>query len=174
MELCNDVWVFRVRVVGVSRVVYLRLTRVLPRNQIVEDSEAISTVRVCDIVSELSELSVLGANIGIERRSNGSGLEIVPVGVAIRARCMVVANDVVGVGDPECSRGLVSIQQTPGATHVHNQVALDQVFGLNRVFDKDGVTHSVISNIVLNTKVVDAMDSHGSVERVMDSVVTDV
>lgn len=127
-----------------------------------------------NIVSELSELGVLWANIGVKRGSNRRLLRVIPVRVTIRASSVVIADDVVRVSDPERSRGLVSVQQTPRATHVHNQVALDQVFGLDSILDKDGMAHSVISNIVLHAKVVDAMDRHSSVERVMNGVVADV
>lgn len=87
---------------------------------------------------------------------------------------MITANDVVRVGDPDARRRLISIQETPGTAHIDNQVVLDQVLGLSGVFDENCVAHRVIGNIVLDTQVVDSMNGHSSIERVMNSVVSDV
>lgn len=63
------------------------------------------------VVSELTNLRVLRANIRIERRTHGSNLGIVPVAVTIRTSCMIISKLVIGVGDPEGSWGLVGVNQ---------------------------------------------------------------
>ena len=87
---------------------------------------------------------------------------------------MVPSNDVVWVGDPHGGRGLIGHKTRPGATGIENQVVLNEVLALNSIFNEDCVAHSVIANVVLDTEVVNTMNCHSSVERVMDSVVTHV
>jgi len=129
---------------------------------------------VSNIVSEFTELLVLRADIGIEGWSNGSDLEIIPVGVSVRATGVVSSDDVVWVGDPDGGRGLIGVKERPGATDIEDQVILNEVLALNGIFNEDSVTHSVIGNVVLDTEVVNAVNGDSSVERVMDSVVTHV
>lgn len=87
---------------------------------------------------------------------------------------MVAANNVVGIGDPDGGRGLISVEKRPGATHIEDQVVLDQILGFDSILNEDGVTHGVISYIVLDTEVMHTVDGHSAVERVMNGVVTDV
>ena len=87
---------------------------------------------------------------------------------------MVVANNVIGVGDPDTSRCLISIEKTPRATHIYDKVAFDQVLRFRSVFNENGVTHSVVSYVVLDAKVVHSVYCHSPVERVMDGVIAHV
>ena len=81
---------------------------------------------------------------------------------------------VVGVGDPDASGRLISVQERPRATNINDEVILDQVLSLGSILNEDRVAHSVISNVVLYTQIVNTMDGHSSVESVMDGVVTNV
>lgn len=74
-----------------------------------ENAESIATVRMSMVVSELTKLSVLRADIGIIRRSHSSQLGIVPVTVAIRTSSVVISELVIRVGDPERGRSLIGV-----------------------------------------------------------------
>ena len=126
------------------------------------------------IVSELSKLVLFWANVGIVGRSNGGDLGIIPVGITIRSSSMVVSDDVIGCSDPHGSWGLISVEQTPRTANIDDQVVFDQILGLDGILDEDGVTHSVVSNVVLDTEVVHTVDGDSSVESVMDGVIAHV
>ncbi len=87
---------------------------------------------------------------------------------------MVVPDDVVRAGDPDGCRGLVSVEQTPRAADVDNEVALNEVLGLCGILDEDGMAHGVVGDVVLYAQVVHTVDGHSSVEGVMDGVVAHV
>mmetsp|Transcript_468 Transcript_468/g.710 ORF Transcript_468/g.710 Transcript_468/m.710 type:complete len:709 (+) Transcript_468:3585-5711(+) len=161
-------------VVGVSGVIVDGAALLLTRDVVVEDTQTVATVRVGNIVFELAKFLVLGAHVGVEGWANGRLLQIVPVRVAIGAASVVVADDVVGVGDPNGGRGLIGVEQRPGAAHVKDQVTLNQVLALDSIFDEDGVAHGVIGDVVLDTQVVDTVDGSRAVERVVDGVVAHV
>lgn len=125
-----------------------------------------------DIVTELSKTVVLGADIFVEGWSDCRNLQIVPVAISIRASSVIVSDDVIRVCDPNGRRRLVSVKQTPGAANIHNEVTFDQVLCLGSILNEDRVAHCVICNVVLDAKIVHAMDRHSSVECVMDGVVS--
>jgi len=77
---------------------------------------------VSDIVGELSELSVLGADVLVKARSDGGHLRVVPVRVTIRAGSMVASDDVIGVCDPDAGWRLICVEKTPRAAHINNQI----------------------------------------------------
>lgn len=139
-----------------------------------EDSKTVSAIRMCHIVPKFTKLGVLGANICVEGRSNGRLLSIVPVTVAVRAGRVIVPDDVVRVSDPDASRGLIRVEQTPRAANINNQIAFDEVSCLGSILDEDSVSHGVIGNIVLHAKVMDSVDGHCPIESVMDSIVPHV
>ena len=87
---------------------------------------------------------------------------------------MITANDVVRVRDPDAGRGLIGVEETPGAPHVNNEIVFDQVLSLSGIFNEDCVAHGVVGDVVLDAQVVDAMDGHSSIESVMDGVVSNV
>jgi len=66
-----------------------------------------------DIVFKFSNLAVLGANAGGSRWAHGVDLGVIPVTVSVRSSGMVASHDVVGMGDPDGSWGLVSVEETP-------------------------------------------------------------
>jgi len=87
----------------------------------------------------------------------------------------VVANkDIIWISDPEASRGLIGVEQTPRAANVKYQVVFDIVLGLDGVFDENCVAHSTVGYIVLNAQVVNAVNSDGSVVGVMDCIISNV
>lgn len=83
---------------------------------------------------------------------------------------MVANKDVVRVRDPETSRSLVGIQQTPRPSRAHNKVVLDDVLGLDCVFNEDVVTHSIVNNVVLNRKIRNSVNSHCTIIALMNGI----
>ena len=79
VELGEDGRVVGVGIVRVGRVVHHRLARVRPRDQVVEDSETIAPVRVGNVVSKLTKLGILRANIRIEAGAYSRLLRVIPV-----------------------------------------------------------------------------------------------
>jgi hypothetical protein len=55
-----------------------------------------------------------------------------------------------------------------------DEVIFNQIFSLSRILDEDSVAHGVIGNIVLNSQVVNSMNSDGSVVSVVNGVIPDV
>ena len=51
-----------------------------------------------------------------------------------------------------------------------NQVVVNYIFCLDSIFDKDGVTHSVVDDVVYDVEVADSMDSHCSVVSLVDCI----
>ena len=83
---------------------------------------------------------------------------------------MVILHDVVRVGDPETGGGLICVQQRECCSRGDNQVAVDYILGLGRIFNEDGVAHDIVCNVVEHIEVVDAVDGHSSVVGLMDRV----
>ena len=87
---------------------------------------------------------------------------------------MVVANDIVRACEPNTCRCLISVEKTPRTAHIDNKIVFDEVLRLCTVFDEDGMSHSVVSHVVLDPQVMYTMDGHGTIEGVMDGIVTHV
>ena len=87
---------------------------------------------------------------------------------------MVANKDIIWISDPEASRGLIGVEQTPRTANVNYQVVLDIVLGLYGVFDENCVAHSMVGYVILNAQVVNTVNSDGSVIRVMDCIVPNV
>ena len=52
---------------------------------------------------------------------------------------MVADEDIVWISDPEASRGLIGVEQTPRTANVNYQVVFDIVLGLYGIFDENCV-----------------------------------
>ena len=87
---------------------------------------------------------------------------------------MVFNEDVIRMSDPERTRGLIGVEQGPTAFGLDDKVILQSVLGLGSVLNEDGVAHSVIGDVVLNLQVVNTMDSHSSVEGMVNGVVSHI
>lgn len=75
-------------------------------------------------------------------------LEIIPDTVPIRSTDMVSNEMVVWMSNPEPSRSLISVQNTPRSCHRDKQVVLAVVVGLNSILYEDIVTLSFVNHIV--------------------------
>jgi hypothetical protein len=139
-----------------------------------EDPETVATIRVRDIVGELTELGVLWADVLIEARSDGCLLEVVPVRVTIGASSMVASDDIIRVCNPDTGRCLVCVEKTPRAADVYNQIILDQILGLSRILNENSVAHSVVRHIILHAQIMNSVDGDSSIEGVVDRIIADV
>ena len=83
---------------------------------------------------------------------------------------MVANEDIVRMSNPETSRAVISIKQTPRATSTHNQVVLDNIFGFDCILYEDVVSHRIVNNVAINCEVLDCVNRHCSVVRLMDCV----
>jgi len=137
-----------IRIIGSARVINKRLARVETGDEVVENTESIATVRVSNIIAEFTNLRILRANVRIIRRSHSSDLSIIPESITIRSSSMVVAELVIRMSNPERSGGLISVNERPRAFGLHNQVTVNKTLSFSSIFNKDGVTHGVISKVV--------------------------
>ena len=127
-----------------------------------------------DIVMELTKTCILRANILIKGWSNSRDLKIAPVAISIGACSVVISDNVIWVCDPDASRSLISVEKTPGTTHVNDQIVLNQVLRLSSIFNEDSVAHRVISYVVLDSEVVDTVNCDCTVEGVMDGIISHI
>ena len=139
-----------------------------------EDTESVATIRVSMVVSELTKLSVLRADVGVVRRSHGSQLGVIPVTIAIRTSSMVISELVIRMSNPEGGRSLISIDKGEGGLSLDDQVAIDQTLGLSSILDEDGMTHGVVSHIVLYLEIVYSMESNCTIVGLMNGIVASV
>ena len=94
-------------------------------------------------------------------------LKIIPEAVSIRASSMVSNKYIVGMGDPEASRCLVSVQQTPRPLSLDDQIVFDVIVSFNSIFNEYGVTFHFIGHVVLKSQVMGSMQSKSSVVPLM-------
>jgi hypothetical protein len=87
-----------------------RRTRLSEREVVMEDSESIPSTGVSNIVLEFSQLGVDGADVLISTRAHSVLLVIEPESVSIRSGSVVTLEDIVGMRNPETTRGLISIE----------------------------------------------------------------
>jgi len=81
---------------------------------------------------------------------------------------MILNKIVLRVGDPEASRGLVSIKQAPRSLDSHDQIPCDVIVSLDGIFKEDCVTHDVLPNIIFYSQVLDTMEGDSSIVSLMD------
>jgi len=96
--------------------------------------------------------------------------QIEPETVSFGTSTNVVSPDIVGVGDPETSGGLIGVQERFRGSGVDDEVVFDDVVGFNTIFNEDSVSLNPVSNVLLDSQEVDTVDSDGSVVGVMDGV----
>ena len=78
-------------------------------NQLMENSEPISSIWVGNVVPEFTKFGILRADTWIERRTNWIDLKIEPVTIAIGTGSMIISEDIIWVSDPERCRCLIRI-----------------------------------------------------------------
>lgn len=97
---------------GYGRVISFmpRGTRLSEREVVMEYSESIPSTGVSNIVLEFSQLGVDRANVFVSTRTHSVLLVIKPESVSIRSSSVVTLENIVGMSNPETTRGLISIQ----------------------------------------------------------------
>jgi len=61
----------------------------------------------------------------------------------------VVSNEmVVWMSNPESSRGLIGVENTPGSCHRNDQVVFAVVVCLNGIFNEDIMAFSLVNDVV--------------------------
>lgn len=127
-----------------------------------------------DITAEFAKFRSFRTHSRIEARAHGGLLQVKPVAITVRASCSVVAELVIGVGNPETSWSLISIKKTPTALGLNDQVVLNQILGLCSILDEDAMAHSVVRYVVLDFEVVNSVDGDSTVVRLVDGIVAHV
>ena len=97
-------------------------------------------------------------------------LVVKPETVSVSSGSMVISHNIIGVCNPERSGGLVCVEETPRSLSLNSQIAVNIVVCFDCVFNEECVTHSIVSNILLYSQVLDTMDCYCSVVRVIDGV----
>jgi len=120
------------------------------------------------VVFEDSDLFVFRAHVCVGRWANRMLLEIIPITISIGTSCMISNEIVVWIGDPEASRSLVSIKQTPRPFGHHDQIAFNMVSPLDTILNEDCVSFGVVGNILNDSQIFGSVDGESSVERQMD------
>lgn len=133
-----------------------------------EDTQAVSTTRVENIVTELAKLGVFRANVGVKAWPGRCCLQVEPHTVSLRAGAVISTEDIIGVSYPEAGWSLVSIEQTVRLASVNDEVILNQILCLNRVLNEHSVTHCLVVNIARDLKVVDTVECRASIVSLVD------
>jgi hypothetical protein len=120
------------------------------------------------IVSKLSKLRILRADIFVEGWSSGGRLCIEPVSISCGTNSVVSPEDVIRMSDPEAGRCHVSVKATERWDNLDNKIIFNQVLCLCSVLNKEGMTHCSESKVLLNSEVVHSMECHCSVVSVVD------
>lgn len=139
-----------------------------------ENSKAIATVGVSYVVGELSKFGEFRAYVWIIRGACRVFLGIKPVAIVVRSSSMIASEDVVWVGDPEASRGLIGVEQAPGLPSVDREVAFQIVISLHCILNEESVTHRVVSDIMHDSEVEDSVNGAGTVVGLMNRVAPNV
>lgn len=133
-----------------------------------EDPKAKPAERMHGVVVELPEGNPLRADVRVERRAVWMLVHAVPEAEVGTSRRRVVADGVVGIGDPEGCGSDVIVQQAGALFDKHGQVMLQDVPRLYAILHEESPAHDVIDDIVLHQQPMSVVDVHGPVERPVD------
>lgn len=75
---------------------------------------------------------------------------------------------------PERSGCDIIVSQTCTWFHKHCKIVLKNIFRFNAILKKDGSSHDVVYDVVLNQGSMGAVDIDGSIECVVDSTASDI
>jgi hypothetical protein len=100
-------------------------------------------------------------------------LHIIPIAVSISTADVVVYQNIIRTSQPEGTRSLISIQETVRCFCQNRQVTVIDTLRLNTIFNEERVTHSVVSNILLDSEVMDSVSCHSTIVGVMDRITLD-
>jgi hypothetical protein len=66
-----------------------------------------------NITYEFSKFGINWANVRVERWTDSSFLQVIPITISIGSGSVVVSNDVVRMGNPHATWSLISVKKTP-------------------------------------------------------------
>ena len=87
---------------------------------------------------------------------------------------MIVSEYIIWMRDPEACWALIGIKKGERGLGTNCKIPDQSIFGFCCIFNKEGVTHCVISYISLNCQIVDSMQCACSIVGMMDGIVFDV
>jgi hypothetical protein len=102
-----------------------------------EKSKTVLSITVRSIVSELTKLCELRADVGIVACSDSSLLHVVPVTISISTSNCIVGHNIIRTSKPPSTWGLISVQETVRRSGQDRQVAIIDAFSLNGIFDEE-------------------------------------
>ena len=123
-----------------------------------------------NIVSELTKLRILRADVWIKRGPSRVSLSIEPETVEGCSRSMISSENVVWICNPETGWSLVCVQKRPRLLSQDSQIFLEIVFGFDCILDEEGVTHRFVSNIISNSQIMNGVNSDSSVVSMMNCI----
>lgn len=94
-------------------------------------------------------------------------LHFKPESKFVRAGNMIVGKNVVGMSDPEAGGPSVCVQQTHRFFYINGKIVIVVVVGLNRILNKECVTHSVVRDIVFNSEIMNSVSCDSSIVSIM-------
>lgn len=141
VEVCGDRRVLPPRIGlalgSVFSIISDASARELSRNHVVEDSESVPTARVSVIVSKLTDLVIFWADISVGVWSDGVDLQIVPIGVPVRATNPILDEGVIGLSDPEACWSLICVESRPRSFNLDQTVPLQPVLLFDGILDEN-------------------------------------
>jgi len=87
---------------------------------------------------------------------------------------VVPLKNVVRIGDPEGTWGLIRVEQVPGSARRYAQILQESVVGLNSVLNEEVVSHCFVANVSLECQLLRAMDCGAAVEGLPHGTALDV
>ena len=147
---------------------------VLSWGVVLKDPHTVDTTGVGDVVGELKNWNFSWAVIVVNIRACRSLWWIDPETETSRTGSVVSSHVVVGVDDPETGWCLIDGKKGGGRLGLDGQIVLDVVTGFDSVFSEEGVTHVVVSDVVLEGGVVDSVHGHSAVKSLPDSETSEI
>lgn len=132
------------------------------------NSQTILFYAVNCVVSKFTELGVFRANVRVKTWANSMFLHIVPIAVSISASNSIVGDNIVRVGNPVASRGLICREQTIGSMGTDCEIVVVDILCLSSILNKVGVAHCVERNVVEHSEVVNTVSGYSSVVGLPD------
>lgn len=139
-----------------------------------ENSQTISSEGVCSVISELTELRELWADVYVEAGPDRMLLHIEPISIGISSSNCVVGENIVWVSNPEATWALISVEQTHRLLDLDCQVVVINVLGLCGIFYKESVAHRIKRYIVGHSKVVNSVSCHSAIVSLVNGVASNV
>lgn len=83
---------------------------------------------------------------------------------------MVPSEYVVWMGDPETSRSLICVKQTPGSLSQYSKIVLQIVLSLSCIFNEERMAHGLIGHIIGHSQIVHSVNGACSVISMVNGI----